>query len=424
MDKEHSMLEARVLQGQGFTQTAIAEALGVCERTVRNHLNGMPCERKKPHRGSKMDNFKGVVDEILEANVSYNGELIYERLVRMGYGGKISVMKDYVAKIRREIYRQAVIRFETEPGWQAQVDWKEFGTQTVDGISTKLYAFVMVLGYSRKAFVLFTTSMDTATLMSCHALAFAYFGGVPHEILYDNMRTAYQPDSEGVWHPTRKLLALAVHFGFTPKRCRVRRPETKGKVERTIGYLDNNFWPRMEGETLSLAELNDKVTLWLAMVDDKDLADFSESRATRFGRENEFLLALPQDPFDVCGEEPVLVNRESLIRYETNSYSVPPQYIGTMLSLKVHPLSGAAEICGPTGSIRHIQLSPKGARLTNFTPEDRESIRKRWEADRTRLARIRTRKVRRVRAQAPDVEVRLPAVYDELFSTPAQAVSV
>jgi hypothetical protein len=342
----------------------------------------------------------------------------------MGYGGKISVMKDYVAKIRREIYRQAVIRFETEPGWQAQVDWKEFGTQTVDGKSTKLYAFVMVLGYSRKAFVLFTTSMDTATLMACHVLAFAYFGGIPREILYDNMRTAFQPDSEGIWHPTRKLLSLAVHFGFTPKRCRVRRPETKGKVERTIGYLDNNFWARMEGETLSLADLNDKVSIWLATVDGKNLADFNESRATRFSRELVVLQPLPQESFDVSGEVPVLVNRESLIRYETNSYSVPPQYIGSMLSLKIHPLNGAAEICGPEGSIRHIQLSLKGARLTNFNPEDRDAIRKRWEADRTRLARIRTRKARRIRVQVPDVEVRAPAVYDELFDTPVQAASV
>lgn len=70
MDKEHCMLEARILQGQGFTQPEIAKALGVCERTVRNHLKGMPSGRKKPQRGSKMDNFKGTVDEILEANVT------------------------------------------------------------------------------------------------------------------------------------------------------------------------------------------------------------------------------------------------------------------------------------------------------------------------------------------------------------------
>ena len=126
----------------------------------------MPAARKKPRRGSKVDAFKATIDAILDANPSYNGELIYQTLQKLGYGGKISVMKDYVASIRRKLQLQAVMRFETEPGFQAQVDWKEFGKQIVDGRATKLYAFVMVLGYSRKAFVLFTTRMDSATLLA------------------------------------------------------------------------------------------------------------------------------------------------------------------------------------------------------------------------------------------------------------------
>lgn len=423
MDKEHSMLEARILQGQGKTQTEIAEILGVCERTVRYHLTGMPAERKKPKRGSKVDAFKAKIDEILEANTYHNGELIYERLVKMGYSGKISVMKDYVASVRRKLEIQAVMRFETEPGLQAQVDWKEFGKQTVDGRVVKLSAFVMVLGFSRKAFVLFTTRMDTATVLACHALAFAYFGGVPHEILYDNMRTAFQPDAEGVWRPTKKLLALAVHYGFAPKRCRVRRPETKGKVERMVGYLDNNFWPRMEEEPLSLAGLNDQVHGWLAAIDQKKLSDFNESRADRFVRERPALQPFSLLPFDARKGIPVLVNRESLIRYETNSYSVPPQHIGTMLTLKIHPFGGEAEVIGPEGSIRLFTLAADGARIKQFFPEDREALRKRWDTDRARLARVRKPRAPRIKILQPEVEVRPPAVYDELFTESALAVT-
>jgi len=77
------------------------------------------------------------------------------------------------------------------------VAWKEFGKQVVDGKETKLYAFVMELGYSRKPFVRFTTDMRQSTLLACHELAFAYFGGVPEELLYDNMRTAFQRDQDG-----------------------------------------------------------------------------------------------------------------------------------------------------------------------------------------------------------------------------------
>ena len=421
MDKEHSMLEARILQGQGKTQAEIAEILGVCERTVRYHLTGMPTERKKPKRGSKVDAFKATIDVILDANPCYNGELIYERLQRLGYGGKISVMKDYVASVRRKLEMQAVIRFETEPGQQAQVDWKEFGTQVVDGRATKLYAFVMVLGFSRKAFVHFTTRMDTATLLACHALAFAYFGGVPHEILYDNMRTAFFPDAEGVWRPTKRLAALAVHYGFAPKRCRVRRPETKGKVERTIGYLDNNFWPRMEGQTLSLGALGDQVKLWLATINAKKLSGFDESRAERFIREKPLLQKLSPFSFDARKDVPVLVNRESMIRYETNSYSVPPEHIGQLLLLKVHPFETDAEVIGPEGSIRRFPLAQDGSKTKRLFPADREELQKRWDADRARLARVRKPRVPKSQNRSPDVEVRPTSTYEELFADQAMA---
>jgi transposase len=423
MDKEHTMLEARILQGQGRTQVEIAEMLGICERTVRYHLKSMPACRRKPRRGSKVDGFKGKIDEILEANSSHNGELIYEGLVKSGYKGKISVMKDYVASVRKKLSIQAVQRFETEPGHQAQVDWKEFGKQTVDGKVTRLYAFVMVLGYSRKAFVLFTTGMDSATLLACHALAFAYFGGIPCEILYDNMRTAFQPDAEGTWRPTKRLMTLAVHYGFTPKRCRVRRPETKGKVERAIGYLDNNFWPRIEGEVLSLAGLNDQVCGWLAMIDAKKLSGFDESRDERFSRERPMLKIPTLLPFDARREVPVLVNRESLIRHDTNSYSVPPQHIGTMLTLKLQPFGNEAEVFGPEGSIRRFPLTPHGTKSKFFFPEDREAIRKRWDADRVRLARVRKPKVPRSTTPEPEVQVRPPSVYDDLFAGNALAAT-
>ena len=107
------MLEARILQGQGKTQIEIAEVISVCERTVRNFLRGLPVARKKPVRGSMGDAFKAMIDAILEASPSYNSELIYERLRKLGYAGKISVMKDYVAIIRRKLMTQAVMRFET-----------------------------------------------------------------------------------------------------------------------------------------------------------------------------------------------------------------------------------------------------------------------------------------------------------------------
>lgn len=420
MDKEHRMLEARLLQAKGLTQKEIAGMIGKSERTVRYYLKQMPRPRKHPVRGSKVDPFKTMIDQVLEENPSYNSQLLFERLVKIGYTGKISILKDYVCLVRKQLALQAVMRFETEPARQAQVDWKEFGKQIVDGVETKLYAFVMVLGYSRKVFVRFTTRMDQATLLACHALAFEYFGGVPHEILYDNMRTAFTWDEEGVFKPTLRLLALAMHYGFTPKRCRVRRPETKGKVERTIGYLGNNFWPRMDSIALSLETLNTDVICWLFDIDGKLLSDFNESRAERFAREKPFLKRLPATAFDARREIPVCVNRESMISYETNRYSVPPEFIGQLLTLKVDPLSREAEILSPRGSLRRFSLKPPGARERVFVPEDHELVRRRWAHDRQMVARCRVPPRRLNIPSQIDVEVRSPAAY-AVFADGAEA---
>lgn len=124
MDRKNRMLEARLLQAQGHTQLEIAELLGVCERTVRNYMKQMPRERKRPKQPSKLDPFKKVIIDQLETNPSYNGELIFERIMSIGYAGKKSVMKEFIAKARRRIEATVVQRFETEPGLQAQVDWK------------------------------------------------------------------------------------------------------------------------------------------------------------------------------------------------------------------------------------------------------------------------------------------------------------
>jgi len=418
------MLEARLLQAKGLTQKEIAETIDKSERTVRYYLKQTPRPRKNPIRGSRVDPYKPMIDQILEENPSYNSEILFEHLSKMGYTGKISVMKDYVALVRKKLALQAVIRFETEPARQAQVDWKEFGKQIVDGVETKLYAFVMVLGYSRKVFVRFTTRMDQATLLACHALAFEYFGGVPHEILYDNMRTAFTWDQEGVFKPTLRLLALAIHYGFSPKRCRVRRPETKGKVERTIGYLGNNFWPRMDGTRLSLEELNTDVMSWLSHIDVKPLSDFNESRSERFAREKPLLKSLPATEFDARREIPLGVNRESMITYETNRYSVPPEWIGQLLTLKVDPLSHDAEIFGPRGSLRRFALKPAGACERVFFPEDHELVRRRWANDRRIIARRRIPQRRHTLTNQVDVEVRSPAAYAIFADEPEARITL
>jgi transposase len=265
---------------------------------VRNYLKADLEHRVRKRRTSKLDPYKPIIEGIMNENPFFNNVVLQERLERQGYGGKISIVRDFTRGIRKQLTTQAVLRYETEPGHQAQVDWKEFGKQTIDGTERKLYAFVMTLGYSRKTFVRFVTSMKESVLLACHVRAFEYFGGTVERILYDNMTTAFVRNEDGGFDANKRLLAFANHYGFVPKRCRVRRPQTKGKVERSIGYLGNHFWQSIEGSPLSLDFLNEEVVRWLGRADEKPIGGMNETRNERFAREREHLKALPADEFD------------------------------------------------------------------------------------------------------------------------------
>ena len=187
--------------------------------------------KKTPVRTSILDEYKPFIELLVRENPEISGDKIYENLQKMGFSGKSSIVREFITKIRKEESQKAAIRFETEPAHQAQVDRIEFGKQYVNGAVQKLYAFTMVMDFSRMSFACFTTRMDNATLLNCHIKTFRFFGGIPEEILYDNMKTVWYYDGEH-WQTNRQLARFAYHYGFIPKRCKIHRPETKGKVER------------------------------------------------------------------------------------------------------------------------------------------------------------------------------------------------
>jgi transposase len=393
-----------------MTQKEISTQLGVCDRTVRNYLNGQIEQRERKKRTSKLDPYRGIVGAMIEENPHANCELIFEKLVKAGYTGKISILRDMVSGMRSKILTDAVIRYETIPGFQAQVDWKEFGRQRVDGRVVKIYAFVMVLGYSRMPYVCFTTSMRSDILLRCHRDAFRFFGGVPEEILYDNMKTAFIADETGTFVPQTDLLQFASHYGFRPKRCRVRRPQTKGKVERGINFIIKNLWPRVCGKDLSLGEMNDRAGEWISLMSEKRIGGLNESRRERFEKEKPSLMPLPALDLDIRRSVVCAVNRESCITFETNKYSVSPDFIRDTVLLRVDDTTRTAEIFHGGRSIRHIALDEPGARRVRIFEEDIALIKARHDADMKKRLRLLSRSRRP--EQRVEVEVRHPSLYD------------
>jgi transposase len=404
---ELRMNEAKILRRQGKKISDIAQALGKSERTVYYYLSQETRARKQRHYPSKLNAYKSFIDSILKDTPDYNRVVLADRLHKIGYDGGMSILREYAAQKQNQITTQAVIRFETEPGYQAQVDWKEHGTKIVDGKKQKLYAFNMVFGFSREPFVMHTTNMEQSTFLACHVKAFEYFGGVPREILYDNMKTAFILNEEGIWKPNKHLMALANHYGFVPRRCRVRRPQTKGKVERFIDYYTNNFWLRVKHEPLSLAVLNEKVADWIHEINKIPVRHLKASRAERFEVEKRHLLPLPKTHY-VCKKElEVKVSRESLIAYKTNWYSVPPEFIGKTVKLSIDPFQPVAEVYHQDAFIRSLELETQEKYLRRYRPEDKKALYRLWEKQQTRSERKRTVET--------DVAVRLPREYEKLL---------
>jgi len=405
------MHEAQMLKRQGKKIREIAESLGKSERMVHYYLTEPSRPRKKRNYPSKLDPFKPYIDTILEDDPSFNREVLLRQLQKQEYSGGVTILRDYAAKKAAECNRKAIIRFETEPGFQAQVDWKELGNQRVDGRLKKLYTFVMVFGYSRKPFVIHTTSMDQATVLMCHVFAFQYFGGVPQEILYDNMKTAFiYSTTDGKWVPNKHLLSLARHYGFTPRRCQVRRPQTKGKVERFIHFYENNFWIEHKPFPVMLDELNEAVLHWAERTCQKNIGGLNETRYERFAREKAFLTPLPENAFDCRQPVPVRVSGESLVRVKNNWYSVPPKYIGEQLTVRIDPLSHQAEVTAGETSVRMFAITLDERNQRYYLPEHARALKALWQKQYS----IPKSKKRVIPKQ--EVEVRSPEQYEKLFT--------
>ncbi|QEN09629.1 IS21 family transposase [Oceanispirochaeta crateris] len=424
--KEDRMHVARIMANQGHTQKYIAEYLGVSDRMVRKYLNPEFGTHPRKTRESILKPFYPIIEDTLENDPYFNLVYLHERLKNAGYTGKMTILRNYARQHRKKLIEKAVIRFETEPGRQAQVDWKECGKMEIDGRFQKVYAFVMLLGYSRIPFVLFTLDMTTSTLLQAHLMAFKYFGAVPKEILYDNMRTAWY-NSGSVWQVNSKLLEFASTCGFTPLRCQVRRPQTKGKVERFIGYLGHSFLIRNEvAQAGTLKDLNHAVSQWINTIVEKQMSQFRETRKERFEYEKAFMnpwnsAAAP----DVRLIKEIIVSREGVICYETNKYSVPAQNIGRTAVLKVDTLMRTGEIFIYEESVRSFDLLPKGSKSESIRQEDRESLLKRWKRENRRetkkvVARVpETNNLPKSPLMQTEVEVRHPGSYDRLMGATA-----
>jgi len=242
----------------------------------------------------------------------------------MDFAGSVSAVRRFLQTIERaEISPKATVRFETPPGEQAQVDWAEIGYfLDEEGIERKIYAFLMVLSYSRMLFVEFVTEISTESLIACHQKAFAYFGGYTQRILYDNMKQVRLSRDE--WNPL--FQDFLGHYGIIGNTRRPYRARTKGKVERAVLYLRDGF---LKGREFgNLADLRQQGFYWQEEVANRRIHATTKEKPVELIKNEQLLPSANVTEYRLAAKASRRVSAEGFVHYTGSRYSVSPQAVG------------------------------------------------------------------------------------------------
>lgn len=401
--------EIRRMSAERMSISAIADELGIDRKTVRSLLHlGPPGERHpRVESPSLLDPFKPYLQARIAQHPLSSVRLL-EEIQRQGYAGGYDLVKRFVRPLRRQREIAAVVRFETDPGQQAQVDFGHFGYHEEDGVRRHLYGFSMILGYSRCRYVEFVTRITTPVLIRCHLNAFDYLGGYPDDLLYDNMtQVVFERallTAEHQWN--RQFGEFAAYYGFRPRLCWPYRPQTKGKIERTIRFVKENFF--LGRPFTNLGDLNRQAQRWCNTVN-AERVHATTGRIPLELLEEEQLHALDARPlFPVTVSETRKVSRECFVSFGGNRYSVPWQYAGREAQLRLRDRQLLVEVDNQE-VCRHELRSGSGAvvKVKEHFAGLSSTTRQRNLSEYLRA---------RSPTPIPEVEERPLAVYDEFLS--------
>src|SRR6516225_1669803 len=283
---------------QGLTIAQTARALGLHPRTVAKWLARARFEpRRSVKRHSMLDPFKGRITRLLDTH-PYSAQQIFQRLREEGYCGGITILRDYVRRIRPPKL-PVYLKLHFAPGECAQVDWGVFGSVAVHNTRRRLSFFVMVLAFSRQMFVEFTVSQTMEHFLACHEHAFTALGGVPSKIMVDNLKSAVLQRLAGaapVFNP--RYLDFARHHGFAIEACNVARGNEKGRVESGVGYVKKNFLHGLELTDFSIIQAAAQV--WLDSIANLRIHGETQQRPIDpYAQERSHLGPLNPHPYDI-----------------------------------------------------------------------------------------------------------------------------
>ncbi len=338
----------------GQSQRQIARDLHLARSTVQGVLarvaaqraegSAPPELRPRSRRRSQVDAYEELLRDWLRRHPQLSVRRLWEELQAQGFTGGYKQVWLRVRELRPRPGKTPVVRFETGPSQQAQMDYSVHDLDfTVEG-RRRVYLFSYVLAYSRRAYLHWGEAQDFETTVRQHIQAFTYLGGAAATCLYDNMKVVVLrwQDGEPIYNP--RFLAFATHYGFRPVACKPRRPQTKGKCERFFDYVQESL---LAGRTFqTLTHLNEVTAWWLANVADiRVLRDTKQTPRQRHAEELPHLLPLPACPYHADAVVYRTVDVEGFLSWRGNRYSVPYSQLGRLLP--VHLTETEVIIYGP-----------------------------------------------------------------------------
>jgi len=329
-----TVFEIHRLKNVEYSERQIARELRLGRDTVKKYLeNPEGAVAPKKPKVSKLDAYCEMTDSLLEEYPFIQAPVVLQRLQENGFDGQITIVRDYLRKRREKVLknRQVFIRFESAPGRQMQVDWGHFDTLSYGATKRKLYALAVIESYSRMLYVQFTHSQRQEVLHQALLNAFRFFGTSPEEIVVDNMLTAVTERWGRLIRFNDAFLDFLRPFKITPVACNIRSPQEKGKIERSIQYIRQNFWPART--FADLMDVQNQVNQWRDTV-----ANVRIHQTTGEKPQDRFAKIIPRplpEGLPDCREtETVLVHKDFAVIFDGNQYTAPPWTVGKHLTLK------------------------------------------------------------------------------------------